>query len=561
MPGPGRSTTLRVVQWRAMTPAPDDSFERRLARTLTTRPGAVVAVALVLALVGGATSARWLRLDTDRTALIGDQHRFNQNFAELQAEFGDLDAMVVLVAGPDRPATRAAADRIAARIAAEPVLFPGVFYRVPEDALAGRALLFLDLADVEAIEARLRIGRGPASALLDRGLGAFFAAAAQMVLDVAADPELAAVASPGSLGFLGAFADGTTAALEGQTPPAPWKAWIPAGALAGRDGYTWTDDGRAVVLIQPRRDEGHDGAAASVARLRTVLAEEEAAHPDVRCGLTGEPVLEVDELKTFWRDARMATLVSLIGVTLLFVVAMRRLLGPLLATASLAAAILVTLGLATLWPGRLNLISGTFCALLIGLGIDYAIHWISRYDEERARGLTQAEALTSALRVCGRAMATGAITTALAFLATLFTNVEGIREFGVIAGVGVLLSFVASATLLPALVVWADRGAGGRPKRPRPRWGHGRSAQEIDHLVATRPGWVVAVSAATAVAALAYALGLGAPAPAWTTTPTSWRSRTPSWSRSGSAPRSWPTGACRACSGRSCAPTSGTWRG
>src|SRR5690606_6592839 len=196
---------------------------------------------------------------------------------------------------------------------------------------------------------------------------------------------------------------------------------------------TWTSDGRLVLLVQPARERDLASVAGSVRRLRALLAEEVARTPGLEAGLTGEPVLEVDELATFQRDAWWATLASLVGVTRLLVLATRRLVGPLLATAALAVALIVTLGAVTRWPGRLNLISAAFCALLIGLGIDYAIHWVSRYDEERARGREGAAALAAALRATGWAIAAGAATTALAFLATLFTEVEGSREFVVLA--------------------------------------------------------------------------------------------------------------------------------
>ncbi len=494
-----------------MSDAPRPSFVTALAEALVARPGRVVVAAVAISALASGLAWHGLRVQTDRMALIGEQHRFNQNFAELLDEFGDVDAMVAVLSAPDRPAARAAADLLAARIAAEPARFPGLYYRVPPEALAGKALLFLDLADLQAIEARLRLGREAVRGLQREGLGGFFSAAADLVERLSA-PGADAPADGQALAFLPTFADGVSQALEGQPAPPPWQAWIPPGALAGRDGYTWTDDGRLLLLVQPRRED-LEATTASVHRLRALLDALAREAPGVTAGLTGEPVLEVDEMETFHRDAQVATALSLVGVTLLLALSMRRLLGPLLATASLAAALLTTLGAATLWPGRLNLISAAFCALLVGLGIDYAIHWVSRFDEERARGLEGAPAVAAALHATGRAIAAGAITTALAFLATLFTDVEGIREFGVVAGAGVLLALAATTVLLPALVVLADRSRGGRRARPRPAWPRSRLAQSLDALIERRPAAVVGGSLALAAAALAYATGAGGAAP------------------------------------------------
>ncbi len=499
-----------MLKWRAVSdPRPDPLTA--FAAALAGRPWRVVAVALALTLAAGALAWRGLEVETDRMRLIGEQHRFHQNFRELLAEFGDVDAMVVLLRAPDRPSARTAGDRLAARLAAEPALFPNVYYRVPPEALAGKALLFLDLEAVAAIEARLRLGRPAVRGLLERGLGGFFEEAAALVGALGAQEE--APPDAAALGFLPAFAETVAAGLAGERPPPPWRAWIPPGALAGRDGYTWTSDGRLVLLVQPARERDLESVGASVRRLRVLLGEEVARTSGLEVGLTGEPVLEVDELATFQRDAWWATLASLVGVTLLLAIATRRLVGPILATASLAAALIVTLGAVTLWPGRLNLISAAFCALLIGLGIDYAIHWVSRYDEERARGREGAAALAAALRATGWAIAAGAATTALAFLATVFTEVEGIREFGVVAGIGVVLALVATTTLLPATIVLADRGLGGRRARPRSAWPRSRLAWALDRAVERRPGAVLLACVALTALAAAYAGGVGAARP------------------------------------------------
>lgn len=482
------------------------SLSKLLARWIVRRPGRVVALGLTLSVLLGALAWGRLGISTDRLALIGERHRYNRIFRQLRDEAGDLDAMVVLLQASDRARTLQCADALARRLSAAARPFR-VFHRVPLDAFHGKQLLFLPLHTLTGIERRLRAGERPLVALRQRGLGAFYAESGALVRELVEEPG---AGDARGLSFLPAFVGGLERALAGEAAgEPPWAAWVPPDALAGRDGSTWTGDGRLVVLVQPWRAEGEDLVEASVAALRAELDALRAEFPAVEVALTGEPVLEADELRTYRADAVRATLVSLLGVALLVLIAMKRWLGPLLALVAVSSAVACTLGVATIWPGRLNLISLALCALMVGLGIDYAIHWISRYDEERIRGLSGEAAVEAALRRGGRAIAAGSLTTALAFLATLFTEVAGIREFGVIAAVGVLLSLVANLVLLPALVILADRGPGGRPHKPYSAWPRSRLALGLDRLVERHPGRVLAGAALATALALGLSLGSG----------------------------------------------------
>jgi len=480
-----------------------------LAEALTGHPWKVVGVSLLVAALAAGLAWGRLGIETSRSALLGEKHDFNRRFTELMEDFGDVDAMVVVVSAPSRGEAIAFADEVAAQVRADETHFASVFYRIPVESFRGRALLFLPREDVARLRDRLEASGDVLPAMVAGGLtGLLEAAADEVRAAVRGDDVVRVDRDDLGLSFLLRLAEGARLALargEAYREP-PWQGWVPAEARE-EDEYVWTGDGRLVVLVHRRL--GVVGPAgdepAQVGALRAILADLEAAHPEVATGLTGGPVLEVDEMATFARDAKLATLFSLASVTLLSIVSFRRLLAPLLVTAALCVGVVATLGFAAVWPGQLNLISVAFCALLVGLGVDYGIHLISRYDEERSVGLSGAPALAAALGHTGRAVAAGAFTTALAFGATLFTDIQGVREFGVVCGVGVVLCLAANLFLLPALVALADRSAFGRPRRPRGGWAVSRLAGALDRVVDRRAGVLVAVCLAAAAASLVAA--------------------------------------------------------
>ena len=106
---------------------------------------------------------------------------------------------------------------------------------------------------------------------------------------------------------------------------------------------------------------------------------------DIDAGVTGQKALDEDEKNLAMRDIGLATIMSLVGLAALLIVFWRGIRRPLLAVAVLVIALCVTFGLTTLFIGHLNLLSVTFAPMLLGLGIDYGVHWFARYHEERRR--------------------------------------------------------------------------------------------------------------------------------------------------------------------------------
>ena len=124
---------------------------------------------------------------------------------------------------------------------------------------------------------------------------------------------------------------------------------------------------------------------------------------------------------------------------------------------SLLVALAWSLGFTSLTVGHLNILSVVFTTILIGLGIDFGIHILERYKEERQSGTDILPSLQNTLQGTGQGNFSGAITTAMAFGAMVLTDFIGIVELGWIAGWGILFCMVAMILLLPALVTLEEK--------------------------------------------------------------------------------------------------------
>jgi predicted RND superfamily exporter protein len=97
--------------------------------------------------------------------------------------------------------------------------------------------------------------------------------------------------------------------------------------------------------------------------------------------------------------------------------------------------------------------------LLIGLGVDYAIHLTSSYREQVGSGESVDGAMSKSVKTVGIALALATVTTVIGFLTNVFNPVPALKDFGILASVGIVVSFVLMLTFVPAVRRLADRRA------------------------------------------------------------------------------------------------------
>jgi hopanoid biosynthesis associated RND transporter like protein HpnN len=119
---------------------------------------------------------------------------------------------------------------------------------------------------------------------------------------------------------------------------------------------------------------------------------------------------------------------------------------------SLFVGLALTAALGLMMVGALNMISVAFAVLFVGLGVDFAIQFSVRYRAERHDEPELHPALSQAAAKIGVPLTLAAAAVAAGFLSFLPTDYRGVSELGAIAGVGMLIAYVTSITLLPALI-------------------------------------------------------------------------------------------------------------
>lgn len=395
-----------------------------------------------------------LEFDTRRDNLVGPKKKYHQNFLKFKKEFPTQDDLVVVVESESTEKNRQFVERLGAKLDLETNLFVDVFYKGDLKMLGAKALLFVPEKDLVELKKTLgefrpflnQFTKATNLVSLFNLINTQFRTAKR---EQNAENESLMNALPALERIVRQAND---ALYRAGTPPSPGvTALFDPGGQADQEVYITFAEGRIFLVTAqaPREELNHP----ALERLRALVAETIHEVPGLNVGITGEPVLEYDEMAQSQKDTTIASIASLILCALIFIYGYQQTGRPVKATVCLIVGLGYTMAFATFAVGHLNVLTITFVPILIGLAIDYGVHLISRYEEELRHGKSEEAALHTAMVFTGQGIFTGALTTAGAFLAMGFTDFKGIQEMGIICGGGLVVCLIPMMTLLPVLLL------------------------------------------------------------------------------------------------------------
>ncbi len=435
-------------------------------------PWWVLFVSLVLASISLWYTAAHLQFNTLREDLISKDMKFHELYQQYRDRFKDFDGMIVVVEGEQPDTMKRFADQLVGRLQNRPEISSEIYYKVDTAYFKDKSLLFLEPDSLQKLGDKLRshqdfleqVDASPGLNTLLRSLNQEISSGVvdTLLTDLlGTEDEETEKEDSADLGLLISLLGQMTRHVEGETSyRSPWGTFLAEEDKPLREqGYLVSDDERLLfILLNPQETEGDfAGSKNAIEGIREIIRDLSPGFPKIKVGMTGGEVISSDEMFTTHSDVKNASRYALTGVALLFIIFYRRVTEPLLAVFTLMVSITWAMGYTTLSVGHLNIISVVFTTILIGLGIDFGIHILCRYREERRLGNDAYLAMRNTLQQTGRGNLAGAVTTAIAFGAMAFTDFVGIVELGIIAAGGVVLCLLGMVLLLPALISIEER--------------------------------------------------------------------------------------------------------
>ena len=419
----------------------------------------VFAVCAVLVLLSAWCGSR-LRLETDILSMVPKSNPTIQVFQRSLRDFGSLDYFLILIKTPDADAGTSGgasaedyedfADEFAGRIGKLDSI-EYVEYRLDETSpifanLAQNALLFLGPNRLDQVKGLLT------DESIRRELS-------QLRENFASQPsflvKLQATVDP--LGML----------------PALYGSFLQkrgAFKIDLLDGYYLSADHKCLLIVaKPRRPPQNvafaqrlldDIEKARTDALEAMRSPADEAGSDPLAGMTveygGGYMIAVEDSKLIKSDIKLNASVSFLLVIVIYLFCYRRLTAIAYSSIPLAVGQALTFAVAFLFLSGLNSATAGFTALLMGLGTDFTIVMYGRYIEERRQGRSLEDAVRRMMGETAIGVFTGVITSAGTFGAMCVTSFPGLRDFGFLVSMGILLCGVAILFLLPAMIVYVE---------------------------------------------------------------------------------------------------------
>ena len=416
-----------------------------IVKFCTRFPWPIIVLALVATAASTVYATRHFAINTDVNKLISRDLDWRKREAEFEKAFpGHFGSTLVVVDAPTVEFSTRAAAELAAKLKSRPDLFQSVDDIGGSEFFARNGLLYRPTEDV---------------ANFVKGLGQ----AAPVVGTLVGDPSLRGLTRMLSLGLIGV--QNRMVTLDGLARPLSMASTTLEDVFAARPAsFSWQAmvngqdpkpaDLRRLIEVRPVLDFSalQPGAASSNAIRQAASDLQLKEKYQARVRLTGSVPMADEEFATVREGALENAIGTILVVLTILWLALKsgRLIAAVFVTLFVGLAVTAALGL--MMVGALNMISVAFAVLFVGLGVDFAIQFSVRYRAERHDKPELYPALFQAAEKIGVPLTLAAAAVAAGFLSFLPTDYRGVSELGAIAGVGMLIAYVTSITVLPALI-------------------------------------------------------------------------------------------------------------
>ncbi|MBN2092489.1 MMPL family transporter [candidate division KSB1 bacterium] len=231
-------------------------------------------------------------------------------------------------------------------------------------------------------------------------------------------------------------------------------------AFLNREYLTNNDGNLLILLVKPK--EMASNILATRKLIQFVQKNIDELQPAGFAGslavqMSGRYFAQYRDNLTIANDLRSTVLISLVLIflSLSFIFKKRRTF--LIIGIPLLMGLAWTFGLTYFLIGELNLITTFLVAILLGLGINFGIHFFKRYLEFRESNSPENAIKLMYGSSVGISSITASLTTAAAFFSLIFTQFRGFNQFGIIAGTGAILTLVAYFLVFPSLIIIYER--------------------------------------------------------------------------------------------------------
>lgn len=368
-----------------------------------------------------------LEIKSSLTELLPQDTEHVVNLKEISNRAGGIGYLNVSVEGNQLKKMQEFADSLHHRIKDNPQI-RYIYYKNDLEFIQQHALLFLSVADLEKIKTFLEEKVEKERAKMN-----------PFYVDLLADLE---EEKPGEDEF------------------GDYKKILNKYAFLGREYIVNNDGNFLVMLIKPKEVAANIQATKKLVDNMQSVVDDLSSRPEfneLKIRLSGRYISQLQQNQAISRDLKSTAAISAFLIFLVLSIFFKKRRTFFVIGIPLLMGLSWTFGITYLIIGELNLITTFLVAILLGLGINFGIHFFKRYLEFRETQPSVEAVISMYTSSVGVGSITASLTTSAAFFSLILTQFRGFNQFGIIAGVGSVLTLVAYFLIFPSIILFYEK--------------------------------------------------------------------------------------------------------
>ncbi|MCD4657140.1 MAG: MMPL family transporter [Planctomycetes bacterium] len=425
----------------------------------------VYIIACIITLVFIGIIKTTLTMDTDWKEMLPQNNEIVKNFVKVTDNFSDITQLIITVSGKNAEEMKQVADEIAEKIMTverkkdgkQIKVAKSVYHKMPMEFFENHALMSMKASDLK--DSLIMLDDPNVIASLDginTALEKSYTGGEGDTEKLNDDEQKLLSSLQGMIDFFKILTESAGGEISDK------RVQNAVDLISVGEPYFFSHDKSMLLIyvelahsLSESMDMSWDGI--EIIEQLNAWKAEKIANGKLKgideIGYTGMSAIGKDKLDALSIFTLVFSLVAFVVIFIVLCISFRQISFPLLGGIVLIVGIIWGVGTITLIYGRLQMFTAVCSFIFIGLGIDFVIHIMTRYTEERGFGRSITESISLALNHTGPAVIAGGLTTSAAFFALMISSMDGFVEFGVATGAGMLFQLVVTLFLLPSLLV------------------------------------------------------------------------------------------------------------
>jgi len=213
-------------------------------------------------------------------------------------------------------------------------------------------------------------------------------------------------------------------------------------------------NGATMILVPMKKEYANSAKRVDVTNDLIKYGDKFVAETGINIHYAGLPFVRSVMVSQVRKELSMFLILSAVVTGVIMLLFFRSVRAVIFSMIMIGVVVIWTIGTIKLFGFKISLLSGLIPPVIVTIGITNAIYLLNKYHLEFIKRKNKMEAIRAVVQKMGLATFLTNLTVAIGFLTLLATDIMVLREFGIVAGINILVLFFVSLVMIPGILSW-----------------------------------------------------------------------------------------------------------